>query len=483
MPEYSMNLKRQAVKGVTWNLIERCGLQGIKLFLGIWLARLLSPADYGLVGMISVFFAVSSVFVASGFGTAYVQKKEATDIDANTVFYSNLIISLLCYSCLWIAAPAIASFYDQPQLVSLTRVMGWIVVINAFNIIQQAQLIRAIDFERKTKITLMATLTSGVAGICAALSGWGVWSLVFQEISNRILTTMGMWMTSSWRPGLKFSTESFRSLFSFGAWVLAAGIVRTIFDNIYILTIGKFFPVAQLGYYTKAKQFKTISSEQFAGAVGEVAFPVLSKLQEDPALMRDWVRKFLVHTMAFTTPLMVALIVVAKPFVLVLLTEKWAPMIPYMQLLSITGILYPIHLVNVQVLQAQGKSELNFRIAVIKNCFRVVNITVMYRFGVVYIIIGEIFTSCLSLMVNAYYTKKLVGYGLTSQLRDLGYIAVSAVLSGTAGFAVVYVLSNRYVSFFLGAGVTIGGYIIFQYIFNKVFFMGLLRLKENFVNN
>ncbi|MCA1787980.1 MAG: lipopolysaccharide biosynthesis protein, partial [Desulfobacteraceae bacterium] len=351
-----MTLKQQAVKGITWNLIERFGLQGIQLILGVWLARLLTPADYGLVGMISVFFAVATVFVASGFGAAYIQKKEVTDLDANTVFYSNLVISLLCYAGLWMAAPAIAAFYEQPQLINLTRVMGGIVIINAFNIIQMAQLTRAIDFKRKTKITLAATLASGVGGITAALLGMGVWSLVLQQMLNRILTTAGMWLTSSWRPGLQFSMESFRSLFSFGAWVLAAGIVRTVFDNIYILTIGKFFPVAQLGFYTKAKQFKNLASEQLAGSVGAVAFPVLSRMQDDPSRLRTGVRNFLTHTMVFIAPLLVTLIVVAKPFVLVLLTEKWAPMIPYMQLLCIAGFLYPIHLVNVQVLQAQGKS-------------------------------------------------------------------------------------------------------------------------------
>jgi len=478
-----MSLRQQAVKGITWNLIERFGLQGIKLVLGVWLARLLTPADYGLVGMISVFFAVATVFVGSGFGMAYVQKKEVTDLDANTVFYSNLVISVVCYAGLWTAAPAIAAFYEQPQLIKLTRVMGGVVIINAFNMIQMAQLTRAIDFKRKTKITLTATLASGVGGITAALLGMGVWSLVLQQMLNRLLTTMGMWVTSSWRPGLQFSMESFRSLFSFGAWVLAAGIIRTIFDNIYILTIGKFFPVAQLGFYTKAKQFNSLASEQLAGAVGAVAFPVLSRMQDDPSRLRAGVRNFLTHTMAFTAPFLVTLMVVAKPFVLVLLTEKWAPMIPYMQLLCIAGFLYPIHLVNVQVLQAQGKSNLNFRIAMIKNFLRVVNITLMYRFGVTFIIIGEIVTSYLALMVNTYYTRKLVGYGLMAQFKDIGHITMSAVAAGGAGFSVVYAIPNQYISLMVGGIVTLGCYVALQYVFNRVFFLGLLRLKENFAKN
>ena len=475
------NLKQQAVKGIAWSLIERFGLQGIKLVLGVWLARLLTPADYGLVGMVSVFFAVATVFVDSGFGTAYIQKKEVTDLDANTVFYSNLVISLVCYAALWFAAPAIATFYDQPQLINLTRVMGGVVIINAFNAIQMAQLARSIDFKRKAKITLLATLASGAGGITFALLGMGVWSLVLQQMLNRFLTTLGMWVSSSWRPGLIFSTESFRCLFSFGAWVLAAGIVRRIFDNIYILTIGKFFPVAQLGFYTKAKQFNNLASQQLAGAVGVVAFPVLSKMQDDPTRLRDGVRNFLTHTMAFTAPLLVTLMVVAKPFVLVLLTEKWAPMIPYMQLLCIAGFLYPIHLVNVQVLQAQGKSDLNFRITIIKNSLRIANIALMYRFGVIFIIIGEIVTSFAALGINTYYTRKLVEYGFIAQFKDIGSVMLPAIVAGVASYSAVYAISNPYISLVMGGVITLGGYVVLQFLFNRLFFMSLLQLKKNLV--
>ena len=417
----------------------------------------------------------------SGFGQAYVQKKDIADLDANTIFYINLIISLVCYCCLWVSAPSIAAFYDQPALVALTRVMGGVVVINAFNMIPMAQLIRAIDFKRKTKVTLVATLASGVAGISAALLGCGVWSLVIQQMLNRILTTAGMWLTSKWRPGLHFSWESFRSLFSFGGWVLAAGIVRTIFDNIYILTIGKFFPVAQLGFYTKAKQFQSLSAQQLAGAVSAVTFPVLSQMQDNKPRLKEGVRSFLTHTMVFTAPLLVTLMVVAKPFVLLLLTEKWAPVIPYLQLLCIAGFLYPIHLINVQVLQAQGKSNLNFRITVIKNLLRIVNIALMYRFGVVFIIIGEVVTSFLALVINTYYTRRLVGYGMLAQFEDIKQITFSVVLAGAAGAGAVYAISDLYIKFAAGLIISLGSYVVLQYIFNKVFFMGLLKLKESFV--
>lgn len=476
-----MSLKQKAVKGVSWNLIERFGLQAIKFVLAVILARLLTPADFGLIGMITVFFAVAQVFIQGGFGQAYIQKKEVTDLDASTVFYTNLVISVFLYGLLWLAAPAIAAFYDQPPLVKLTRVMGLVVVINAFNMIQVAQVTRAIDFKRKTKITLTSTLFSGAAGISAAYIGYGVWSLVIQQMANRLFTTAGFWVTSKWRPGLHFSVQSFKNLFSFGAWVLAAGIIRTVFDNIYILTIGKFFPAAQLGFYTKAKQFQRLSSQQLSGAVGQVAFPVLSRFQDDKDQLRNKARKFLTHTLAFTAPLLVILMVVAKPFVLILLTEKWAPMIPFLQILCIVGFLYPIHQINVQLLQAQGKSNLNFRIAVIKNSLRIINIAAMYRFGVVYIILGEVVCSFLALAVNTYYTKQLVNYGFWDQLKDIRQILVAAVVAGAFGYGISQASSHIYVQFMLGCSLTALCYIAFHYIFNRPFFFEILKLRENFV--
>nr|WP_320013637.1 lipopolysaccharide biosynthesis protein [uncultured Desulfobacter sp.] len=475
------NLEQKTVRAVAWNLLERSGVQGLSFVLGIILARLLTPADFGLIGMIYVFFAVAEVLVSGGFGTAYIQKKEVTVYDADTVFYSNLLISLVIYLVLWISAPAIAGFYEQPVLTGLTRVAGLVIIINAFNLIQLAQIVRDVDFKRKTKVTLIATFLSGVAGITAAYAGFGVWSLVIQQMSKQILTTSGFWVTSKWRPGLKFSVESFKSLFSFGFWILAAGLIKTIFDNIYILVIGKFFPAAQLGFYSKAKRFKIIASEEVSIAVGAVAFPILSKLQDDKLRVKRAIRKFLRHTLALVAPLLVLLIVVAEPFVILILTEKWAPMIPYMQLLCVAGILYPIHAVNVQVLKAQGKSNLNFRLEVIKNCLRVVNIVVMYRWGVIFIIIGEIICSILSLTVNTYYTKRLLSYGMIEQFNDIRIIVFSAAISGLAGYLIIYNIENMYIKLVLGSLLTTSIYSAMQYIFNRELFFQIFKLKENFI--
>lgn len=475
------SLKQKSVKGVAWNLIELISHQGIKFVLGVILARLLTPEDFGLIGMITVFFTVAQVFVSGGFSQAYIQKNNVSDLDANTVFLTNLVVSLFAYSLLWLAAPAISRFYEQPILIDLIRVMAVVVIINAFNIIQMAQVTRAVDFKRKTKITLSSTIASGLAGVTAAFMGLGVWSLVVQQMSVRIFMTVGLLLTTRWKPRLQFSISSFRSLFSFGAWILAASLIRTVFDNIYILTIGKFFPVAELGFYTNAKKFQQLAGHQIAAAVGAVAFPVLSRLQNEKIRLKTGVRKFLIHSMAFTSPILVTLMVVANPFVVLLLTEKWTPMIPYLQLLCIAGFLFPIHAINVQVLQAQGKSNLNFRLAIIKNCLRVLNIAVMYRYGVSAIIMGEIILSFVALTINTYYTKRLIDYGLIEQLADIKIIFIISLISGLAGYGAGYPFANLYSKFFVGASVTIVLYVLLHYKLNRHFFLDVLKLKENFI--
>ena len=468
------SLKEKAVKGVGWNLIETFGIYGVKFVLGVILARLLTPKDYGLIGMITVFFAVAQIFVTGGFGQAYVQKKEATDLDANTVFYTNLAISVILYGALWMGAPAIACFYEQPELIKLTRVMGLVVIINAFNVIQMAQLTRAINFKRKIKITLIATSISGLSGVSAAYYGLGVWSLVIQGMVNPFLTTAGLWITSKWKPAWEFSISSFRNMFSFGIWVLGSGIIRTIFDNIYILTIGKFFPAAQLGFYTKSKQFQQLASQNLSQAAGAVSFPVFAQLQENKPKLQNAIRKFLQHTLVFTTPLIVTIMVVAKPFVILLLTDKWAPMIPYLQLLCIVGFLYPIHAVNVQVLMAQGKSNLNFRLNLLKNTLRIINIVTMYRWGVIYIIIGEVILSFFALTINTYYTYRLVNYGFFRQWKDTKEIVLGSILAGTIGYFASFDLSNLWLVFAVGGTVTTTVFIASQYFFNNCLIMEVM---------
>jgi len=438
------NLKQKSIDGVIWTLTEKVFLQLIKLVLGVILARLLTPSDYGLVGMITIFISLSLVFIDSGFGLAYIQKQDTNEKDASTIFYFNLIVSILFYFLLWFTAPLIADFYNESQLIKMIRVMSIVLVINSFGMIQLTKLKKDVNFKKKTILLLVTTLISSTAGIIAALNDYGVWSLVIQTISKASILTIGLWIFHKWRPKLYFNFKSLKSMFSFSSWALLMGLISSFFENIYYVVIGKFFPAAQLGFYTKAKQFQQIVVRTTSNAVGSVAFPVFSKIQEEKEKLKNAVQKFIKHTMFFVVPFVAIFFVIAKPFFLILLTEKWSFMVPYFQLLLIAGLFYPMQMVNVQVLSAIGKMKLNFSLSMIKNTLKVLNIIVMYRYGVVYIIMGEIILSFIALIINTIYTKKFLNYGVFEQLKDVSSSLIISLILGVLGMLMIDQMSNDY---------------------------------------
>lgn len=474
-----VNLKQKSIDGIIWNLIEKFGIQLVKLILGVVLARLLTPADYGLIGMITVFFVIANVFIDSGFGLAYIQKKDANEKDASTIFFFNLFISILLYLLIWMFAPSIANFYKEPQLINLSRVMGINLIINSFSIMQIAKLTKDVNFRKKTLILLTSSVIAGLAGIMAALLNYGVWSLVIQGVVNASIRSLGLWIMYKWRPLFVFNFDSLKSLFSFSSWALMTNVIRTIFDNIYILVIGKFFPAAELGFYTKAKQFQGIVSKQASIAVGSVAFPVFSQLQDDKNKLKNAMRRFMQHTFFFIAPFSAILFVIAKPLFLILLTEKWLPMVPYFQLLLIAGILYPLHMVNVNVLSAQGKVNLTFLLEIIKNIFRVINIAIMYKFGVIYIIYGEIALSFLALIINTFYTKKFVDYGLFEQLKDISAIIIISMVLAGIGLFFIDIIESDYLKIIIEILFMVSFYLISIFYFNKKLFFNNVNIIKN----
>jgi O-antigen/teichoic acid export membrane protein len=474
------DVKTKAIKGVTWNLVERFGLQGIRFIFNILLARLLTPEEFGVVGMVIVFFLIAETLVNYGFGQAYIQKEQVTEEDANTVFYANLLISLFVYLVLWLAAPAIAGFYEKPVMRELTRVMGVVIVIHAFSLIQIAKLTREVDFKKKALVSLVSIALSGVLGLLAALKGMGVWSLVVLNISERIFIAAGLWFSVKWRPSFTFSKTSFKELFGFGSWMLLYGFIFQIFDNIYTIVIGKLFPIAQVGFYSQAKKFQRQATRKVVDSVGTVSFPVFSHARSNMPRLQNMMKKFLQHTMIFVTPMSLILIVIAKPFVILFLTDKWAPMIPYFQLLCIAGILYPVNVVNSKIYMALGKSRLHFNIGLIRNVLRIVNIAIMYRYGVAYIIVGEIVLSLLTTVIEATVTGKLIQYGLFKQTRDIWKILLSGGVAFAAGFMLTFLIEDLWILLFAGFLVTGGVYLLLQFLFNREVFMETIRLKETF---
>ena len=425
------SLRSKTFHALAWSLAESVGVQGVRLVMGIVLARLLFPEEFGLIGMLTIFIAVAQSFLDSGFGAALIQKRNATQTDKCSIFYFNIVFGLITAGGLCLFAPWIAAFYKQPILTAVTRAMSVTLVVNSFSLIQSTILAKEIDFKTQTKASLIASVMSGILGITMAGRGFGVWSLVGQQMSSAICRTVLLWLWNSWRPALIFSFQSLREMFGFGSRLLASGILEQVFGNIYSLVIGKLFSAADLGYFTRAQTLGEVPSQTLSSMVGRVTFPVFAMIRDDTSRLKNGMKKAITTLVFINFPMMIGMAVVARPLVLVILSEKWAESIPYLQLLCMVGLLYPLHLINLNVLQALGRSDYFLRLEVIKKILIVINIVVTWQFGISAMICGMIAFSAIAYYLNSYYTGILVGYSAGEQLRDWsGYLMIAALMGG-----------------------------------------------------
>ncbi len=430
------SLGSRTLNALSWSFIESIGARGVQFVMGIVLARLLFPEQFGLIGMLTIFMAVAQAFVTSGFGAALIQRRDATPIDTCSVFYFNILVGLAATGLLCLAAPWIAAFFNQPILTPLTRVLSLTIVINSFGLIQNTILIKQIDFKPLTKVSLIGSLVSGFIGITMALFGFGVWSLAVQQISSSLLGTILLWVFNSWRPALIFSLKSLRVMFGFGSRLLASGLLDQFFSNIYLLFIGKLFSANDLGFFTRANSLQELPSQTLAYMVGRVTFPVFSAMQDDPDRLKGGMKRALTTLILVNFPMMIGLAVIAHPLVIILLTEKWVESIPYLQLLCMVGLLYPVHLINLNVLQALGRSDLFLRLEIIKKVLVVINIALMWRWGISAMICGMIVLSIISYYLNSYYIGVLIGYRILEQMRDMLSYLITAVMMGLTVYGV-----------------------------------------------
>ena len=424
------SLKSKTLHALSWSFVEGIGTRSVQFVIGLILARLLFPEQFGLIAMLYVFIAVANTFIESGFGAALIQKRNATQIDICSIFYFNIVVGLAAAGMLCLAAPWIAAFYNQPILTTLTRAMSLIIVINSFGLIQSTILAKQIDFKTQTKVSLLAGGISGIIGIVLAVAGFGVWSLVVQQVSGSLSRTVFLWFFNPWRPSLLFSFNALREMFGFGSRLLASALLSQIFDNIYYVVIGRLFSAADLGFFTCAMALAELPSRTLSGMVVRVTFPVFSAVQDDPARLKRCLKKALTFLVAVNFPIMIGLAVIARPLVMVLLTDKWVECIPYLQLLCVMGLLFPLHLINLNVLQALGRSDLFLRLEIIKKVLIVINIAVTWRWGIAAMIDGMIVFSFICYFLNSYYTGILIGYPIGEQLQDLLAYLIMAMLMG-----------------------------------------------------
>lgn len=438
MPEDS--LKDKTIKGVGWSAIDNVAGYVVTFVVGIILARLLSPEDYGLLGLISIFTAICNCFIYSGLGSALIRKKEITDNDYNTVFIFNLVMSIVFYGVMYLAAPIIADFFGRQELVALTRVSSLGLIIGALSFTQRTKLTKKIDFKSQAKITVFAAIVRSIVGITTAFFGWGVWALVAQELASGITTTILLCFYNRWLPTLHFSIISFKELFGYGSKMLASGLIDTIWNQLYQIVIGKFYAPSTLGQYTRATMFSNILSSNTTGVIQRVSFPVLSQIQDDPERLKDGYRRIIRSTMFITFCATLILAAVAKPMIFVLIGEKWLQAAYFLQIVCFSSILYPLHVINLNMLQVKGRSDLFLRLEIIKKIISVGPILLGIFISIYWMLIGSVIAGFIGYFLNAYYSGQLVGYSIQAQIRDV----IPSLLIGASGAIVSFIPSLAY---------------------------------------
>jgi O-antigen/teichoic acid export membrane protein len=449
-----MSLQLKAVNGMLWTVIEKISIQVVQFIIGIVLARLLMPSDYGLVGMLSIFIAISQWLMDSGFTTALMQKRDRSDIDFSTVFYFNLFISVIFYIILFVSSGIIADFYSQPELALITKVLAINLIVGSFCIVQNTKLTVDLNFKSITIANVVAVILSGSVGIVMAYNGFGVWALVWQSVCRALTLTIIIWKVSEWKPGFEFSFESFRTLFNFGSKVLAAGMISTVFRNIYSVLIGKVFDPNELGFFTRAQGFTDLTSQTITSVVSKVSFPILAEMQNDKERLVSTYRRLVRMTSFFVFPTMSLLAIIAEPFIRVLLTDKWMGVVPLLQLLCLARVFTPISTLNMNILNVVGRSDLFLKIDMIKIPLIILSLLITLSLGVKAVVIGHVVVSVLSYGINTYYPSKFYQYGLINQLKDIRAILfatlIMSIVVAIVGIHIEYNLLRIVVSVILG---------------------------------
>lgn len=430
-----MTLKQKTINGLKWSFIENTSSLGLSFIVGIILARLLSPREFGLIGMITIFIAIASPFVTGGFGLALIRKQNCSQADYSTVFYFNLIISLLFYLLFFFTAEEISNYFNEPLLKPIVRVLGLCIIINALSFIQSIRLRKQIDFKLQTKISIIAVVVSGAVGIAMAYTGYGVWSLIAKTILGYLLTSIFLWCWNRWKPSLIFSVSSFKELFSFGSKLLVSGLIDTIYRNVYYLIIGKYYAAAELGYYTRAEQFQSLPSANLQGIIGRVSYPILSTIQDDMPRLRETYKKIIRSTMLVTFVLMLGMAAVARPMILTLIGEKWEPCVIYLQMLCFVGMFYPLNELNLNMLMVQGRSDLLLRLEIIKKALAIPVIVIAVIWGIKAMILSMMLLSLIAYYLNSYWSGRFIGYSFLEQIKDVLPSFLLAVIISSIVFA------------------------------------------------
>jgi len=462
-----MTLTQKTLEGVIWSFAEQLGRRGVGIAVTLLLAWFLTPADYGLVSMMAVFLAIATSLMDSGFREALIRLHRAGQADFDTAFYTNLVLGLFSYALLFAAAPFVALFYNEPRLVILMRVAGIVVIINSFQVVQSAILTRNLNFKIQLQATIAAGIASGIIAVFFAYMRLGVWALIAQMLSAAFMTTVMLWRLQGWRPSFGFSLESLGSMYHFGCKLFLSGLINTIFKNVYVVVIAKVFSATIAGYYFFADRIKELIISQLVGSIQAVTYPALASVQQDDIRLKAGYRKVIQVTTFLLFPIMAMIAALAEPIFLVFLPDQWLPAVPYLQLMCIAGLLYPLHSINLDILKVKGRSDLFLYIEIFKLVILTVILSISIRYGVFGILIGQIISSVLAYIPNSYFSSKLINYPVREQMTDCmpGFVLSCAVALMTygAGFLIPW---PAVVKLIVLGSLAAGFYMLCAYIFN-----------------
>lgn len=475
------SLKKKTVKGVVWSAIERFSAQAITFLVTIVMARILTPSDYGLVGMVFIFIYIAQSLVESGFLQALIRKQDRNETDNSTAFFFNIVVGFAIYALLWFGAPLIADFYDEPILVDITRWICIAIIFNSVVVVQRAIFTIELNFKTQAKASITSSVVSGVVGIYMAYSSFGVWSIVAFQLVNIGLNSILLWIFSKWRPSWIFSWTSFKELFGFGFKLAVSGLLHTLYISGYNLVIGKVFKAADLGFYTRAEQFARFLSQNVGLILQRVTYPVLCKFQNDREGLAAAFIKMLRLSSFLIFALMMGMMGIAKPLVFVLLGEKWLFSADLLVILCFAFMWYPVNSLNLNVLIVKGRSDFYLKLEIVKKIIFIAILAAMIPLGLIAMCWGLVICALLEIIINSYYTNRFIGISTWNQIFNILPSFLYAASMGAVVWISTNLFDNYYVQFFVG--ISVG--VIYFFIVTKIThssdlreMMGLVKLKK-----
>lgn len=463
-----MSLKRQAITSSIWIFIETVIVRGVTFFTMLYLARKLGPKEFGLFGMMAIFIAFGNVLVNSGMGASLVRKDNAVEDDYATVFYTNILFSLFLYLIIYFSAPFISDFYGFEELIQLIRVYGIVFIVTGFNVVQMAIHTKNLDFRRLALYNIPGIIIGAVVGIILAINGYGIWSVIYMQLIISVLNSLFIWGFSKWKPRFQFSKEKMKEHLGFGYKLSLSEILNVLFENSYFLVIGKFFPIKEVGYYERSKSLTNYPVTILTGVVSKVTFPLLVKVKGNSELVEQTYRKVMALLFSIVTPIMLSAFVLAGPLIRFFLGDQWIMMTPYFKILCLAALLHPLHVLNLNVLQVYGRSDLFLKMEVLKKIILVVLLAIGFHFGVIGIVMSILCTSIISFFINAHYNQPFLKFGSLKQIKmTIKPLLIGVVMALSMHVASIVIpnsglINGLIIPALLGLGIYIMGHLLFK---------------------